>query len=65
LTIYDVVIYDIYGRKVGSKFPSNALEGWQPQADGVVINITHLSKGVYFLKITTEKGIVMQKVIKN
>jgi hypothetical protein len=40
------------------------MEGWQPQADGVVINISHLATGIYFLKISTEAGQVVKKVLK-
>jgi len=64
LTIKSVSIFDIYGRKVGGKFPSNSLEGWQPQADGVVINISHLPCGIYFLQIHTEQGTVNKKIVK-
>jgi len=64
LTIESVEIFDIYGRKVGSKFPSNALEGWQPKADGVVIDLTVLSPGLYFVKIKTDLGEVVRKVVK-
>jgi hypothetical protein len=60
----NVEIFDVYGRNVETKFPSNSLEGWQPQADGVVLNISHLPAGVYFVKILTEKGVVMKKVVK-
>ena len=64
LQVTGVEVFDIYGRNVGFKFPSNKLEGWQPQADGVVFNISHLQSGIYFVKITTENGIVMKKVVK-
>jgi hypothetical protein len=40
------------------------LEGWQPQADGVVINISHLNSGIYFVKITTDAGEVVKKAVK-
>jgi Ca2+/Na+ antiporter len=67
-----IEVYDIYGRNVGTKFPSNELEGWQPwslsvveaQADGVVFNISHLTSGLYFVKITTEVGETVKKVVK-
>jgi hypothetical protein len=59
-----VEVFDIYGRNVGAKFPSNKLEGWQPQADGVVLDISHLSAGIYFIKIITEQGEVVKKVVK-
>jgi isochorismate hydrolase len=57
-------VFDIYGRNVGAKFPSNLLEGWQPQADGVVLNISHLQAGIYFVKVFTEQGSVVKKVVK-
>ena len=62
--VQSIEIFDIYGREVGGIFPSNVLEGWT-QADGVVINISHLQKGIYFVKIKTEQGIVTKKIIKN
>jgi len=73
--VQSVEIYDVFGRKVGNKFPSNVLKGWtakpdgvvieegwtrsgrggeegeQPQADEWVINISHFSAGIYFLRV--------------
>ena len=63
--VQSVVIFDIYGRKVSGKFPSNVLVGWQPQADGVVIDLTVFPSGIYLVKIKTEVGEVMKKVVKN
>jgi len=71
LKVNGVEIFDVSGRK----FPSNSLEGWtrsgrggkegwQPQADGVVIDISHLQSGIYFVIVTTEKGIITKKVVK-
>jgi hypothetical protein len=75
LTMNNIEIYDVYGKNVGAKFPFNFLkgcpkggvvkEGWQPQADGVVINISHLVNGIYFLRIQTEQEIIVKKIIKN
>jgi len=65
LRIDNVEIFDIYGRKVGDKFPSKVLEGGQPQADGVIINIAHLQAGIYFVKITMGQGFAVRKVVKN
>ena len=31
----------------------------------IQINITHLPAGIYFVKITTENGVFVKKVIKN
>jgi len=64
LRIDNVEIFDVFGRKVGGKFPSNVLEGWTAKPDGVVIDLTGFSAGIYFLKITTENGFVMKKVVK-
>jgi hypothetical protein len=69
--VQSIEIFDVYGRK--QKLESRKqrddsllfMEGWQVQPDGVSINISHLSAGIYFLKIETEKRTVMQKVIKN
>jgi M6 family metalloprotease-like protein len=60
-----IEVYDIFGRKVEVKFPSNKLEGWQPQADGVVLNISHLQAGIYFIKISTDQEILTKKIIKH
>ena len=62
--VQSVEVFDVYGRNVGGKFPSNVLEGWQPQADGVVIDLTVFPAGIYFLKINTDKGITTKKIIK-
>ncbi|MCL2290600.1 MAG: T9SS type A sorting domain-containing protein [Bacteroidetes bacterium] len=64
-SVEGIEIFDVYGKNVRGKFPSNSLEGWQPQADGVVLNISHLPSGIYFLQIKTAQGLVNKKVIKN
>jgi hypothetical protein len=64
LRITNIEVFDVFGRKVEAKFPSNLLEGWQPQADGVVLDISHLQSGIYFVKVFTEEGEVVKKVIK-
>jgi len=64
LLITGVEIYDVFCRKVGAQFPSNALEGWQSQANGAVLNISHLQAGLYFVKIFTESGTIVKKIIK-
>jgi len=65
LQVIGIEIFDFLGRSVGGKFPSNNLEGWQAQPDGVVINISHLPIGIYLLHIDTEQGEVVKKVIKH
>jgi hypothetical protein len=55
LKVENVEIFDVYGRKQShaSRVTSNE------------INISHLSAGVYFVKVYTEAGVVVEKVIKN
>jgi len=49
-------------------FPSfggaGVVDGWQAKPDGVVINISHLPPGLYFVRITTENSVVVRKVVK-
>ena len=63
--VQSIEIYDVYGRKVSGKFPSNELEGWTrsgqggeegwtAKPDGVVIDISDFSAGVYILKMNNE-----------
>jgi len=56
LTINNVEIFDIYGRNVTPHTPYlTPLTSY---------DLTVFPAGIYFLKITTENGIVMKKVIK-
>jgi hypothetical protein len=64
LTIKSIEIFDIYGRKCHAINSPPFMEGWQPKADGVVFNISHLQSGIYFVKIYTEAGEVVKKVVK-
>ena len=51
LKVESVEVFDVYGkRRKGEK--------------ELVINISELEAGVYFVKITTEKGVVTKKIIK-
>jgi len=59
LTIESVEIYDIYGRK--QKGERRKEKGERE----IVIDISELYNGIYFVKIQTENGIVVKKVIKN
>ncbi|MCL2167935.1 MAG: C25 family cysteine peptidase [Lentimicrobiaceae bacterium] len=61
LQVARIEIFDVYGRNVMAKFPSNTLEGWQLKADGVVLNVSHLQDGIYFVKIYSETGEVAVK----
>jgi PKD repeat protein len=65
-----IEIFDVYGRKhegaKGRKGENSPpfMEGWQPQADGVVMDISHLATGIYFVRIITEQGVITKKVVK-
>jgi hypothetical protein len=48
-------VFDVYGRKVGA-YPCG-----RPEA---TINISELPTGIYFLRIMTDQGYVMKKVVK-
>jgi len=79
-SLQNVEIFDVMGRtaplspfgsptggkapKGGKQFPSKLLEGWQAKPDGVVLNISHLPSGIYFVKIITDNGIVTRKIVK-
>jgi len=55
LSVERIDIFDVYGRNVGA-YPCGRPE--------TTINIAHLQAGVYFVKITTEQGETIKKVIK-
>jgi hypothetical protein len=58
LTIDNVEVFDIYGRK-------QKAEGRRQKAEGeMVVELSHLQTGIYFVKILTEKGIINKKIIK-
>jgi len=65
LKIENVEIYDVFGRKAPLSPPKGGKrsfpfgEGW----DGA-FDISHLPSGVYFVKITTDNGIVTKKIVK-
>ena len=53
-------IFDVSGKNVGV----NTLARFENLESENVINISHLSAGVYFVKISTEAGEVVKKVVK-
>jgi len=57
LEIRNVEIFDVFGRKLSSHHLISSSSHY-------LINISHLNSGLYFLKITTGKGMVVKKVIK-
>ena len=52
--VEDVVVYDIYGRRQLSAVSC------QPS----VIDVENLKPGIYFVKINTEKGNIVKRIIK-
>jgi hypothetical protein len=54
LHIMSVKVYDMYGRKLPLHFGEGRGE----------VNISHLHAGIYFVKIATEQGAVVRKVVK-
>jgi hypothetical protein len=57
LQVTSIEIYDIYGRK------QKCTKARMHESTNV-IDISHLQSGFYFVKISTEKGTVVTKVIK-
>ncbi|MCL2290920.1 MAG: chitobiase/beta-hexosaminidase C-terminal domain-containing protein [Bacteroidetes bacterium] len=57
LQIEDIEIFDVYGRKVSS---NHLITSSSHQK----INIETLSSGIYFIKLNTDKGEVVKKMIK-
>jgi len=55
LKVENIEIYDAFGKKVGVTCTNTA---------ETTIDISHLSAGVYFVKIQTETGEVVRKVVK-
>ncbi|MCL2510939.1 MAG: T9SS type A sorting domain-containing protein [Bacteroidales bacterium] len=59
LQVTRIEVYDVMGRMVTNVGALRAT----PLHCGT-INIAHLPSGIYFLKITTDSGVVTRKVIK-
>ncbi|MCL2168268.1 MAG: T9SS type A sorting domain-containing protein, partial [Lentimicrobiaceae bacterium] len=59
IRVESVDIFDIYGRKLYlSTCPLVHLST-------ATIDISHLQSGIYFMKVITDQGIVMKKIVKN
>jgi hypothetical protein len=56
--INNVEIYDMNGRK------QKAESGKQKAENEIVIDIFHLPTGVYFVKVMTEQGEIVRKIVK-
>ncbi|MBQ5689328.1 MAG: T9SS type A sorting domain-containing protein, partial [Bacteroidales bacterium] len=55
--VKEVVIYDIYGRRQITETPSHQ-GNW-------TIDLSELKSGIYFVKINTEKGNIVKRIIKD
>jgi len=58
LQVTSYEIFDVMGKKL----LTSPLSLTSPET---TLNISHLPNGIYFLKITTENGIITKKIIKN
>jgi hypothetical protein len=57
LQVISLEVSDIYGRKL---LPHTA-----HRTPHTVLDISNLQNGIYFLRITTDNGVVTKKIIKN
>jgi hypothetical protein len=55
--IESVEIFDVYGRKNVTSVPCH-------DCHETILNISHLQSGIYFIKVTTEQGEIVKKVVK-
>ncbi len=56
LRINDIDVFDVFGRKI---FSSQS-----PLSTEHTLDISHFNAGIYFVRVTTEKGVVTKKVVK-
>ena len=59
LRIENVEVFDVFGRKQKAESRKQKAEGT------VLMDISELTVGIYFVKITTDAGEVVRKVVKN
>jgi hypothetical protein len=59
LRVENIEIFDIYGKKQKT---ANRKQNGEAE---MIVDIAHLPTGMYIVKITTEKGIIVEKIIKN
>ena len=64
LIINNIEIFDIYGKKLSSHHLITSSSNHLITSSSNHLNISHLAAGVYFVKISTEAGIITKKVIK-
>ena len=63
LGITNIQIFDIMGKTVHAQ-TSYPPSPYPPYPLSSEVNISHLPAGIYFVLITTEKGVVARKVVK-
>ncbi|MCL2246367.1 MAG: leucine-rich repeat protein [Lentimicrobiaceae bacterium] len=59
LSEVEVEVYDVYGRKQKAE----RRKGEEEKGE-MVINVEHLTAGIYLVRVATEKGVATKKVIK-
>jgi len=67
LRVKNVAVFDVYGRMIEiPHFVRNDVipNETQRSKESQIINIVHLPSGIYFIKITTEEGIIVRKIVK-
>jgi len=61
LQITSVEVYDVYGKNLKSNPELNSGVNLKSK---IIIDISHLNPGIYFVKVVTEQGEVIKKVVK-
>ena len=70
LTINNVEILDVFGRLISDlrlsdmRYPTSNIGKSEIGKSEIQINISHLPAGSYFVKISTDSGVVIQKIMK-
>jgi len=57
--VRSIEVFDVYGRKVSSH------TSYPTPYTSYLINLSHLTSGIYFVKVITEQGEVVKKVVKH
>jgi hypothetical protein len=66
LQVTSIEVFDVYGKKLSSNHHITSSSNHHiTSSSNHLINISHLQAGVYFVKITTEAGEIIKKVVKN
>ena len=57
LQVTSIEIFDVVGRSVETLRATSLQNG--------TINISHLENGIYFIRVKTDEGVIIRKVVKN